>query len=121
MAAPASQAQVLREATELIRNRMPPGWKVEPSRMGDRGNATVDARFTVSAPDGRQVDVVVEVKSGAPAGREARGLAHALHERAVAENAIPMLFARYLAPQVRDELGRIGVSFADTTGNLELS
>jgi hypothetical protein len=107
--------------TELIRNRIPPGWELESFDRHDETDPSVDADLVLSAPDGRQVILIVEVKSGAPAGRQAAGAAQKLHERAAAERAVPMLFARYLAPQVRDELTRIGVSYADLTGNIMLS
>ncbi|PQZ52601.1 hypothetical protein CQ040_10390 [Microbacterium sp. MYb54] len=64
---------------------------------------------------------MIEVKSGAPTGRQAAGIAQKLRERAAAEEAVPLLLARYLAPQVREEIERIGVSYADATGNIMVS
>ena len=119
MPVPASELQILRETVEAISNRVPAGWALEKDAV--EASSEFDAQYVLSAPDGRDVLVVIEVKTGAPSGRQAAGVAQRLHERAVAEQAIPMLIARYLAPPVRDELRRIGVSYADTTGNLMLS
>jgi hypothetical protein len=121
MTVAASEAQVLRAVMELIRERIPSGWALTAAASDDERSSSVDAEFVLSAPDGRTAKAIVEVKSGAPAGRQAAGTAQKLRERADAEQALPMLLARYLAPQVRDELTRIGVSYGDVTGNIMLS
>lgn len=119
MPVPASERHLLRETVEAISNRVPAGWTLDHDAA--EASSEFDAQYVLSAPDGRNVRVIIEVKTGAPSGRQAAGVAQRLHERAVAEQAVPLLVARYLAPPVRDELQRIGVSYADATGNLMLS
>lgn len=121
MTVPVSESQVLRVVTDMIRERIPPGWALTSFDRGGERNSSVDAGLVMSAPDGRRVKVIAEVKSGAPVGRQAAGIAQRLRDRAAEQEAVPLLLARYLAPQVRDELTRIGVSYADATGNIMLS
>lgn len=75
----------------------------------------------ISAADGREVRVEIEAKQGALVSRQAQVLAQELLTRASGSGSIPLLVARYLSPQVREQLQTAGVSYVDATGNLMLS
>lgn len=120
---PATEAQLLRASVELIRARLPQGWTLTSGVGSERAvrSGVPDATFELSAPDARKVGIDVEVKQGVLAGREALGLAQSIYASAVLTRSVPLLVARYLSPQVREQLQKVGVSYADATGNLMLS
>ncbi|MGO2933926.1 hypothetical protein [Microbacterium sp.] len=117
---PVSPRQLLREAIRNVENRLPTGWAVVEANKGAVSKGP-DAVWLFSAPDGRSASAMVEAKTGALAGRQARSLAQDLRARAVESKSVPILIARYLSPQVREELRPTGVSFIDATGNLLIS
>lgn len=119
--APSSEAQLLRAGIELIRDRLPSGWTLESDPQTQMGTTRKDATLVLSAPDERSVQIEREVKQGSIAGRQALGLAQDLYARAASVGSVPLLVARYLAPPVREQLQRVGVSYVDATGNLMLS
>jgi hypothetical protein len=117
---PPTERQLLNDAVDLIRDRLPAGWTLTPPVNGT-GPRMADASGELSAPDGRKVRIEIEVKGGAISGREATALADDLSSRAGVAQAVPLLIARYLSPAVRERLQVVGVSYADTTGNIMLS
>lgn len=115
---PGSQVQLMRGAIDLVRGRMPRGWNVsETSPAASREGSG----WLISAPDGRAVAVDVEARRGTLVGRQAGALARELSSRAAASRSIPLLVARYLSAQVREQLQAAGVSFVDATGNIMVS
>lgn len=110
--------QLLAVVVDLIRDRLPAGWGLE------RGNSPArerDAAMRLFAPDGRSVQVSVEAKVGSPSGRSATDVGRRLLDEAALSHSVPLLIARYLAPPVREDLQRMGVSYADATGNVMVS
>lgn len=116
--APVSPAQLVRRAVGLIRDRLPSGWHASEAGGGAAG---ADAAFVISAADGREVRVEIEAKQGTLVSRQAQVLAQELLARAAGSGSVPLLVARYLSPQVREQLQTVGVSYVDATGNMMLS
>lgn len=117
---PTSVARLLRRIIRDIGGRLPSGWSITESE-GDAGSNRADATWMLAAPDGRAVLMMVEAKLGALVARQARAVAMDLYSRAAESKAVPLLAARYLSPQVREEVQAVGVSFIDATGNLMIS
>lgn len=118
---PRSEAQLLRVAADLLRQRLPEGWALVADARTANADRGVEAAFVLSAPDGRSVRVEGEVKLGVLVGRQVLGTAQELSARAASSGSIPLLIARYLSPQVREQLQLVGVSYVDATGNVRLS
>lgn len=116
--APVSRSQLIRAAIALIRDRLPSGWQASEPDPGVPGAGAV---FVISAADGRDVRVEIEAKQGTLVGRQARALAQDISARAAESRSIPLFVARYLSPQVREQLQISGVSYVDATGNVMLS
>ncbi|XVU25010.1 hypothetical protein ACQPZJ_48770 [Actinoplanes sp. CA-054009] len=82
---------------------------------------SADALYSVTAPDGRSVTLVIEVKR-AIEGRDIEGAANRL-SKLVAKlgDGQGLVAARYLSPQVRARLIDRGLAYMDATGNVHIS
>lgn len=119
---PEREADILRAAIDLLRERLPASWSlnadVEPAR--DR---RVDALLTLRAPDGAETRIAIEAKRLF----DSRDVPYALEqlERYAAKldgaEIARVLVARYLAPSTRERIAEAGAGYIDLTGNLLLT
>jgi hypothetical protein len=116
-----SETQILRTLERSITDRLPRGWMMRSLKQTQRRGRRADATWRFRAPDGETVDFVVETKltimpRSLPAVVEQlRGIA--------AKPSSPtelLVAARYLSPRAQEVLAQLGVSYADTTGNVRL-
>lgn len=120
--APEREADVLRVAVALVRDRLPASWTIDSELApGDRVDSGADAVVRVRAPDGqtavllvlakrllntRDVPIVLE-----PLRREASRWGSDAQVASV-------LAARYLAPATRERIAEAGAAYVDATGNM---
>jgi hypothetical protein len=120
---PEREADVLRAAVDLLRERLPATWTLEPIVEPKLRDPRVDAELRLRAPDGGEVTVRVEAKRllntrDVPVALEQ--LQRAAAERGE-ENAVLVLAARYLAPNTRERIAAAGAGYVDLTGNVQLA
>lgn len=118
--APRTERGVLERAVSEVRERLPGDWSLTDARASvvDR---RVDATLVLRAPDGAEALVLVEAKMVV----EARDVA-AIRERLTDltdsfPGSIGLVVARYLGKSVRQRLAKVGLSYADATGNVLMS
>lgn len=115
--APSSEAEILRECTDLLRKRVPDNWRVSIQQVPvDRA---IDAVLTVVAPSGEKVRYLVEAKRSL-VRRDIPVVSERMrntHTREL-DNTEAMVMTRYLAPPVREALAEVDVSFIDATSNM---
>jgi hypothetical protein len=120
---PEREADVLRAAVDLLRERLPVSWSLDATLEPVRRDPRVDAELRVRAPDGGEVTVLVEAKRllntrDVPfALEQLQRYATALGE----DDAVLVLAARYLAPATRERIAAAGAGYVDLTGNLQLA
>ena len=114
---PNSEAEILTECTELLRNRLPDDWRVDVQRPPM--DAAIDAILALTAPSGEQVRYLVEAKR-LLVSRDIPKVAERLRWAANREliNTETMVMSRYLAPPIRERLSEDAMSFIDATGNI---
>jgi hypothetical protein len=121
--APEREADVLRAAVDLLRERLPASWRLDATVEPARRDARVDAELRLRAPDGGEVIVLVEAKRllntrDVPVALEQlQRYAATLDE----EDAVLVLVARYLAPATRERIAAAGAGYVDLTGNVQLA
>src|SRR5438128_11193866 len=59
---PEREADVLRAAVELLRERLPISWTLDATIEAARRDPRVDAELKLRAPDGGEVTILVEAK-----------------------------------------------------------
>ena len=121
--APEREADVLRAALDLLRERLPATWALDAAVEPERRDPRVDAELRLRAPDGGEVTVLVEAKRLL----NTRDVPVALEQlQRVAtgrgeEDAVLVLAARYLAPTTRERIVAAGAGYVDLTGNVQLA
>jgi len=117
-APPSSEAEILTECTELLRNRLPNDWRVDV-QTPPMDAAAVDAVLALTAPSGEQVRFLVEAKR-LLVGRDIPKVSEQLRWAADRElvDTKTMVMSRYLAPPTRERLSEGAMSFIDATGNI---
>ncbi len=109
---------MLAAGASAIRDRLPSSWSLTTHLGLDSDDRRADALFTVAAPDGREVVLVVEAKNvfrTADVAPLRDQLASLLAEY---PTSIGVLFARHLSRSTRERLADAGLSYLDATGNL---
>ena len=119
---PEREADVLRAAVELLRERLPASWSLDATVEPARRDPRVDAELRLRAPDGGEVTVLVEAKRLL----NARDVPVALEQlqryaAGLGGNVILVLAARYLAPTTRERIVAAGAGYVDLTGNVQLA
>jgi hypothetical protein len=122
--APESEGDLLRAAFDEVRERLPASWRLEVERTGGPADAGVDAIARLSASDGEEAVLLVQVKRlintrDVPVVLEA--LQRAASSWATDVEILPVLVARYLAPATRERIVRDGAGYVDATGNVRLN
>jgi hypothetical protein len=120
---PEREADVLRAAVDLLRERLPTTWTLDAAVEPARRDPRVDAELRLLAPDGGEVTVLVEAKRllnsrDVPVALEQlQRYAATLGEA----DAVLVLAARYLAPATRERIAAAGAGYVDLTGNVQLA
>lgn len=118
-----TEASISRNVTRALVARLPKGWDANV-RVGARiGTEPLrpDAIVTVRSPDGHSADLVIEVKRRIEP-RMVQSVVEQVRRYCEASGAaaVPVVGAAYLSPRTREALKEAGVSYIDTTGNLQL-
>lgn len=113
-----SEAQLLKQLYNSIRSRLPDSWCVELATAAANRRSRLDSLITISAPDGTQAGVVVEVKSRL----EPIDVAQIVGQlrRAGAQEASLLVVAPYIGTRARELLTASGAGYADALGNMRL-
>jgi hypothetical protein len=114
---PSSEVDILRTCTDLLRDRLPDGWRV--SVQQEPVDRAIDAVLTVTAPSGEIVRYLVEAKR-LLIRRDVPTVSKRLRRTLTREfdNTEAMVMSRYLAPPIREALMEEGMSFIDATSNM---
>src|ERR1700693_1899340 len=121
---PETDADVLLEAVQRLRNRLPRSWSLYeapgPESPKDIG---VDAQLRLRAPDGTEGLVLVEAKRLLNS-RDVPSVLESLREATArldpSEPVVLLLASRYLPETTQERIAEAGASYADATGNLML-
>lgn len=112
---PSRESDVLRAGLRVLRERLPDEWSLRGLSDGVSSATSDDAVLVIEAPDGSQVHYRVEVRSVVE-GRHVASLRDRMVEPLSTSGCI--VFARYLASNVRRKLADVGLSYVDATGNV---
>jgi len=120
--------EVLLEAVEQIRHRLPATWNLESvSQELPAGRRRLDRVVRLIPPRGRDVRFVVEVKRSlvrrdlpAVLDQLSDNIATEFPERSGRPGALPLVVSRYLPVTVQSWLTERNVSYADASGNLRI-
>ena len=116
-----SERTLIRDAGQQLERMLPTSWTLTSREEARVEELRAAGTFTLRAPDGKSVTIVVEAKSdGSPATvrRTLPKLATFL-ARSGADAAI--FVASYLSPRSREFLTQAGFGYVDGTGNIRLS
>lgn len=121
---PERESDVLREAIDAVRSRLPTSWSVADDSADGSPDSGVDADMQLTAPDGSRLRVLVQAKRllstrDVPLALEA--LRRAASQSPDRDEVAVLLAARYLAPATRERIAELGGSYADATGNVLLA
>lgn len=119
---PKREADVLRTAIGLVRDRLPSMWESTfrgaPGAKAGRG---VDAELRLRSPDGQGLVVLVEAKRLLNT-RDVTAVLEPLQDLADRwkgdEEVVVVIAARYLAPATRERIAGAGAGYVDATGNM---
>jgi hypothetical protein len=120
---PEREADVLRAAVDLLRERLPTSWTLDATIEPARRDPSIDAELKLRAPDGGEITILVEAKRllntrDVPVALEQlQRYAAGLGE----DDAVLVLAARYLAPTTRERITAAGAGYVDLTGNMQLA
>jgi hypothetical protein len=114
--APTTPLEVFRTAERELAAALPRGWFVH-GQYGVASRSETDAVLSIRPPTSDDVTFEVELKAS-PKRRDLFGIlgnqGHDLHP----PSANTLLIARFLSPQIREELQHQKISFLDATGNI---
>mgnify|MGYP002381635197 CR=1 FL=1 len=107
---------LVREGLRVLRERLPPGWKLAESKRV-KSATTADAAAEIVAPDRRQGALVIEARARLePKG--VRPLVETAREQRV--RGALVVIARYLSESTRARLQQEDASYLDLTGNVRI-
>jgi hypothetical protein len=122
--APEREEEIARLALDGLRARLPERWALDvtaPRALPDLG---IDLVATLRDPGGVERVLLVEVKRRLET-REVRNVVWRLDSMrgssSPADDAQPLVVARYLSPPTRERLVEAGMSYVDVTGNMNLA
>lgn len=118
--APERETDVLREAVELLSERLPVAWTTD-LRVEPDAASGVDAELRIRTPDGEEIVALIRAKRllntrDVPVALEP--LQRAASRWGNAEKVVLLLAARYLAPATRERITQAGAGYIDATGNM---
>jgi hypothetical protein len=120
------ESDLLRVVSDMVRDRLPRGWKVDMRLSPRLDGWRPDGLLEISDPDGEGGTLLVEAKLGL----EPRAIEPliAMLERALVDADLPseskgppMVVSRYISPRARDLLEVAGACYGDATGNLRVT
>lgn len=123
------EADILAEALDQVRSRLPNGWSLQA--RGDVALFGPDAVAELCAPGGERASLVIEVKRN-PVTKDLVSVLDQLNTyiagglvgtspRSRKDQAAPMVVARYFSPPLQAWMTEREVPYADATGNVRLA
>jgi hypothetical protein len=119
------ESDLLRMLENILRMRLPRGWRAEVRPSPSIAGRRPDALLEVCAPTGECGVVLVEAKLGLEP-REVGPIVRMLKEALIdadlkaSEKGPPMIVARFVSQRARDLLREQDACYADATGNVRL-
>ncbi len=114
-----SENVILRKAVDILRERLPSGWAIELVDVESRGpGGLIDGILRIVAPDGREAELVAEVKRRLDP-RRALDLTDQLERAANGRPALAV--SPWMSSATRAILVDAGVNLTDLTGSIRLS
>lgn len=117
------ESSIIRDAARALVARLPKGWSTDISIEARIGATRLrpDAIVELKSPDGQSVLIVIEAKRRIEPRTVPTVVAQVQRYcEALGETAVPLVSAAYISPRTRDVLTDAGISYIDTTGNLQL-
>jgi hypothetical protein len=116
-----SEKQVLRACAELIKGVLPADWNFTVGNAQQSRSRQFDSWFTLTSPEQRSVNYVVEVKRSATAKSIVDAVTQLRLLLEGREGELPLLAAGYLSRRSQEVLKELDVSYVDATGNIRLT
>lgn len=122
----ARESDLLRMLVDVLRTRLPRGWKVNVRPSPAIGSRRPDGSLEIASPNGERSVLLLEAKLGLEP-REVEPAVRMLEESLVdadvptGEKGPPMVVARFISQRARDLLEARDASYADATGNIRLA
>ncbi len=116
-----SEQQVLRACAELIKGVLPANWSFTASEALKSKTRQYDSLLTLTSPDQRSVNYMVEVKRSPTAKSIVDAVTQLRLLLEGREGELPLLAAGYLGRRSQEVLKELDVSYVDTTGNIRLT
>ena len=121
------EQDILAEALDQIRSRLPTGWQLKPAGRPDR-RARLNAMVRLISAQGQEVRFVVEVKRSlvtrdlpAVLDQLTSAIAGGLPVGMDTHGALPLVVSRYLPAPLQAWLTERNIAYADAAGNLRLA
>lgn len=116
-----SRNRLEQEVLNLLRQRFPSGWKLAAKPPPPKLRPAPDFILTLTGPNGERIKIMVEIKNQLEP-KNAAALAEQLRRcaRNFGEEAMPLVAAPFLSVSARERLKELGISYADTTGNVRV-
>ena len=116
-----SEQRVVRVCEGLIRDVLPANWNFTASNTRRSKTGQYDSCFTLTSPEQRSVNYLVQVKRSTTAKSVVVAVAQLrlLLERR--EGELPLLAASYISRRSQEVLKELDVSYVDATGNMRLT
>ena len=114
-----SENTILKKAVDALRERLPAGWTVELVEIEARGpDGVVDGVVRLVAPDGREAELVAEVKRRLDP-RRAQELTEQVGRQANGRQALAV--SPWMSRSTREILIDAGLNLVDLTGSVRMS
>jgi hypothetical protein len=119
---------ILKEALNEVRSRLPEGWQLELQRT-ETPLFGPDATVSLASPGGDEALLIIEVKRSVVT-RDLKPIVEQLSSYAASNpfgdrrrraRPIPMVVGRYLPPPLQEWMANEDVPYADATGNLRIA
>lgn len=111
-----SETQLISTLENQLRRRLPSSWRLDIKREPKSPRGRPDALLRLRGPDGRETELVVEVKANV----EPRNVMNVVMQLRRWPDARPLVVAPFLSARTREELTDAGAGYADSTGNMRL-
>ncbi|MFI1916110.1 hypothetical protein [Nocardia sp. NPDC020380] len=119
-APPTAVADVVSAAVAVVRDRLPTAWSLAVHSDARVGEGRADGAVSVRAPDGQEVDLIVEAKALVEVRDVAAMRIHLATLTGNRPGSVAVVVSRYLSQSVREQLASAGLSYVDATGNIRL-
>jgi hypothetical protein len=121
---PERESDVLREAMSVLGERLPSTWRLDTRDKEPTANdRLIDALVNLTAPDGDQLVLGIEVKRSVTP-RDVQPMLDQIDRfaatRPLPADVLPVLVARYLPESTRERISAAGAGYIDATGNVRI-